>query len=661
MVAGIVTEPRIDLLNQELLLSHLHSMALGMASISEIQNSLYEMVFDENGDTLPLKTSILEKLNLSPGQQKELKDKFQSMCSDFWDELNGEWWFTQEWLNAAVANVGHSLDKAMDRFRTMYRNANLEICEATEVINLGHYKKDSQEWKDARSRLFQGERQRSSLKNDGQGGSMSEFYPYRYLASEGFLPGYNFTRLPIRAFITDGDGGEFISRPRAIALREFGPRNVIYHNGAKHTVRRLVKPNLDREYRQAKVSLDSGYFLEGDEFTAEVCPFTQASLATEGDSLVISDLVEMCESETRPDLRIGCEEEERLSQGYDVKTYFSVPDGMAKVRRTHVLQGGDELLHLSFIPAAKLVQVNHKWKSHQEEGFLIGERSGFWKNQRKKEDEKDPKAETVRAIKLYTYDWADSLFIEPVRALGLDRNGVITLMYAIKRAIELHFQVEGNEIGACVLGKEDSPNIFLYESSQGSLGVLAQFSRNVDAFRSVVQKAIEVCNFGDASYKESASYHDLLSYYNQRDHGRIDRFLIQEALQTLATSQVELMGGVQGDYEGQYQHLLSAMDHNSSTEKKFLDYLHSQGLQLPDSAQKNVEDMYCQPDFWYKESRCWIFCDGTPHDDLEIRKRDQLQRESLRARGDQVWVYYYKDDLATVIARRPDIFSKVRK
>ena len=27
----------------------------------------------------------------------------------------------------------------------------------------------------------------------------SDFYPYRYLASEGFLPGYNFPALPVRA------------------------------------------------------------------------------------------------------------------------------------------------------------------------------------------------------------------------------------------------------------------------------------------------------------------------------------------------------------------------------------------------------------------------------------------------------------------------------
>lgn len=37
--------------------------------------------------------------------------------------------------------------------------------------------------------------------NQGKNKEENEFYPYRYLASEGFLPGYNFTRLPQRVML----------------------------------------------------------------------------------------------------------------------------------------------------------------------------------------------------------------------------------------------------------------------------------------------------------------------------------------------------------------------------------------------------------------------------------------------------------------------------
>lgn len=30
------------------------------------------------------------------------------------------------------------------------------------------------------------------------------------------------------------------------------------------------------------------------------------------------------------------------------------------------------------------------------------------------------------------------------------------------------------------------------------------------------------------------------------------------------------------------------------------------------------------------------------------------------AQGDEVWVYYYKDNLASKVAERPDIFRKIR-
>jgi len=65
----------------------------------------------------------------------------------------------------------------------------------------------------------------------------------RYLASEGFLPGYNFPRLPVRAFLpTSRDDGVFINRPRFLALSEFGPRNIIYHEGRKFRVTRTILP-----------------------------------------------------------------------------------------------------------------------------------------------------------------------------------------------------------------------------------------------------------------------------------------------------------------------------------------------------------------------------------------------------------------------------------
>jgi hypothetical protein len=105
--------------------------------------------------------------------------------------------------------------------------------------------------------------------------------------------------------------------------------------------------------------------------------------------------------------------------------------------------------------------------------------------------------------------------------------------------------------------------------------------------------------------------------------------------------------------------LLRAFDPNSSTERKFLDISIKTAFALPDAAQKRVDGIYVQPDFYY-EPRFWVFCDGTPHDEPAVKAEDEQKRQAIIARGDEVWVYYYKDNLAEKIAARPDIFRKVR-
>ena len=121
-------------------------------------------------------------------------------------------------------------------------------------------------------------------------------------------------------------------------------------------------------------------------------------------------------------------------------------------------------------------------------------------------------------------------------------------------------------------------------------------------------------------YKGPASYDDLLSYYNQRDHKRIDRFLIRDALEKLRLCTIELQANPSyRSYDDHYQSIRAAIDPSSSTELKFLEHLYQNGLRLPDAAQKRVDGLYVQPDFYY-EPRIWVFCDGTPHDDSLCRK-----------------------------------------
>ena len=81
--------------------------------------------------------------------------------------------------------------------------------------------------------------QQITLLESGQTSSVgSDFYTYRYLATEGFLPGYNFPRLPLMAYVPGAQGnyGAYLQRARFVAISEFGPLSLIYHEGRAYRV-----------------------------------------------------------------------------------------------------------------------------------------------------------------------------------------------------------------------------------------------------------------------------------------------------------------------------------------------------------------------------------------------------------------------------------------
>ena len=282
--------------------------------------------------------------------------------------------------------------------------------------------------------------------------------------------------------------------------------------------------------------------------------------------------------------RISCEEEERVSRGFEIQTYFSVNGSLDSIRRAAVKTNDAAMLNLKYIPAARLVYVNRQWRSTQFEGFPLGMTTGMWRSSMP--DPGAPGKETWRLVHLWTSNIADALLIEPIQPLGLNTEGVITLQYAFKRAIESVFQVETNELGVVAIGDRQAPNILLYEAAEGSLGILSQFAEDVTAFHRVVAKAKELCRYDDSQYKAPASYDDLLSYFNQRDHQSIDRFKIQGALDKLLASTIELQAGAgYRNYDDQYQAMLANLDPNSTTERKFIDFLYKKGLRLPDRAE----------------------------------------------------------------------------
>jgi very-short-patch-repair endonuclease len=380
-------------------------------------------------------------------------------------------------------------------------------------------------------------------------------------------------------------------------------------------------------------------------------------------------MVEIRESRAEVNERITCEEEERKIRGYDITTAFFVQSGLDKIEEVLVKVDGEVWLRMQYLPAARIVQINKKWRVAKDgDGFLIGKKTGFWK--RPDQVNSQSSKEEIEKIKLYTANTADALYIQPAKNLNLNpfEPGVVTLMYALKRAIEILFQVESNEMSVSLMGTAEEPNILIFESAEGSLGVIAQLVKDIRYFKKLIQTAYNICHFNKTEEEQIrfgvASYADLLSFYNQRDHKKIDRYIIKGVLETLMNADVEIKrSSLFRDYDNQYNEILQNIDPKSSTELKFVQYLYNHKLRLPDYTQVNMAKHGCYtiPDFVYSEEiKVCVFCDGTPHDLPEVAEKDSVKRDCLENLGFEVLVWHYLTPLDEFVKHYAHIFKMVK-
>lgn len=668
MVAGSVVPPKIDLTNEELLLSHFNAYILMELGLSSMNTSVND-VLNVSDPALPIKEDIRSLVSDHLERYKSEWIKSFRELTETIPQLQGTFWFNDSWLEVNASTFLKRFDNAFSRWRVLYRNAETAISNGRRTIDDPTIASDKKGV--ARREENTGIRMRQLLLNDERRsfGGESEFYVFRYLASEGFLPGYNFTRLPVRSFLgyRHMDQGEFVSRPRFVALKEFGPQNLIYHNGGKYRINRMQINRVDERLQSLKISKETGYaFLNDEGKGVNNDPITHQELKGEDFVDNWNNLVELSESEARPQERISCEEEERMSTGYLIDQYFSFPKGIASTINAKIKEGDQELLNLIFCQSARLLQVNRKWRiKREDDGFAIGRVSGKWK---KASDLETPNPDDpVENVRIFTTDSADVLYIQPIKELKLSTDGVITLSFALKRAIERRFQVEEGEIGVWLMGKGESQNILIYEASEGSLGILSQLIENGSLLKSLFEDAYKLLHFDLQTKRDTrtdlpkASYDDLLSYYNQRYHDQLDRFSVQKPLERLIECKIDNQKGGRS-LEEQYKYLLEKYDLNSSTEKPLIDFLFKSGIQLPDEAQVNIPGYFINADFVYKNDHTFtlVFCDGSVHDDQKVKEGDNHKRQLLRDAGYDVIEWHYLEKKETLIERRKDVFRKVR-
>jgi hypothetical protein len=228
-------------------------------------------LLDLNSPNYPLLPEKAAALNLSDQRQQEVIAAFQEIVALVGEPITKASWFSSKWLINTVRVAPEAFSRSLERWRELYKAATEQRDMAWRKIadpRLGRRERE-----EAERQQKEALREIDLLLNRGERATETDFYPYRYLSTEGFLPGYNFPRLPLRALVWTGERTETIDRPRFLGLAEFGPQNVIYHEGRKHRVTACRVPggDIDRRICRAKLCLVCGYIHPRDEAGVDLC------------------------------------------------------------------------------------------------------------------------------------------------------------------------------------------------------------------------------------------------------------------------------------------------------------------------------------------------------------------------------------------------------
>jgi len=682
MVSGSVSTPRLDLANEDLIRAHLDAIWLGETG-ARLGRSLRE-VLDVNGDapTLAILPSIqkdFEKVNA----KERARVKARNVLATVPDLAKSDWWF-DGWIDIVLHQVLPEFEKACERWRSLFRSAQNQMLKQNKIrMDASASARD----KDEARRLYSEAESQLKLLTEAKNAVQSDFYSYRYFASEAFLPGYSFPRLPLSAYIPGrkrvSGTDEFLSRPRFLGISEFGPRALVYHEGARYRIHKVIMPvredTTGATLARAKLCGSCGYLhpiVNGKLF--DKCDHCHNLLDGGKEDVELLNLFRLENVSTRRVDRISSDEEERLRQGFEIKTGLRWAESRgAPVFRVGSTQLASETkIKLTYGHTATVWRVNYGLNRREERddrGFWLDVERGYWVASPFEKDEGKPATEAAdpasakrEKVIPYVEDRKNCLMVEitPVPELKI----LASLQAALKHAIQVVYQLEDNELAAEPLpDRLKRRQLLFYESAEGGAGVLRQLIDDEDALAEVAKKALEICHFDAAGVDqkhaprakeicEAACYDCLLSYSNQFDHAVIDRHAIKDFLLQLTRAKVKRSSASETP-EDQYARLRVACE--SGLEKQWLEFIEKHRFRLPTHAQRRDPVVGSRPDFTYDlpGSHVAIYVDGPVHDFPERAARDVQIRERMEDEGWLVVRFHHAEEWLAVAQKYPSVFG----
>lgn len=695
MVHGQVNAPTLDLANLELIKSHMHAIWLAETG-KKLGNSVRDLLDMNQPEMLPITEEVSSDLD-KPEVKLRAHKRGLKVLGMLKDELTPQRapWFSEQWAETVFQRSYIEFDAALQRWRDLYRATAQAIDLNFKIEN--NPAASERERREAQQRHNEARKQRDLLLA-GDSAFNSDFYTYRYMASQGFLPGYNFPRLPLLAYLPARRGNigreSFLSRPRFLALSEFGPYSLIYHEGSQYRVTKALLTITGQDQvsdgsrlptEVARLCPACGYGHFRSQRDADRCVSCGASL---DGAQEVKNLYRIENVSTKRAERITANEEERVRQGYEMQTtlQFAESDGKLQMVTTVASDEQGPLLELQYGPTATVWRMNFGWRRRKEkaiQGFKMNPVTGHWvggvddgNGESEADSDAPPDKTPPQRIVPYVEDRRNILIVRPHHGLGmLSAETLTTLQYALKRGIEAVYQLEESELMAEPLPTRDNrQSILFFEAAEGGAGVLTRLATEPTALAAVAAKALEIMHYlaptpgqpwlsktlveerdtDGQPLCEAGCYRCLLSYYNQPDHTLIDRkdkeaggLLLDILCRLTLASTVQ---GTQGRAPEQHDAELSRTS-GSSLEQAWLAYVTDNGYRKPDRGQHSIAAAGACADFFYDDFHLAVFIDGPHHEAEGQKQKDANINRKLDELGYLV-VRFPKE-----IATWPDIFK----
>ncbi len=466
----------------------------------------------------PPSLELLPRVRATPSARRRSsgRESARRACSRVWaTSCASADWYSEGLARRGARGAARQFDQTCDRWRTLYRAALKQRNVQNRII--GDASRSAGDKEQAKRLRREAESQLELLTEVSNIGE-SDFYSYRYFATEGFLPGYYFPRLPISAFIParrvrQRDRDEFLSRPRFLAISEFGPRSIVYHEGSRYIINKAILPVGDAEaddpraaHRPARSQAVRDLRLPAPRRRRMAAPMS-ASSAAWCSVAPLRQLFRLQNVATRRRDRITSDEEERMRFGFEILTGVRFGERMATLvaggLRRRDRRRGDRASAArryggtaDYGYAATLWRINLGWtrrRNQDQYGFVLDLERGYWARDEQAstdDDTGDPLSGALRPGDPVRRGSRNCLLFEPAGALDARLTGL-----ADGRAQErdpgplpARRQRAGGRAAAQL--KPTPRQILFFEAAEGGAGVLRRLLDDPDAVAQVAREAL---------------------------------------------------------------------------------------------------------------------------------------------------------------------------